>query len=162
MFGFTTAAWKPSKQMDNWTSIYIPLQENQIRLIEIAPAWSSDAAIEVKLIVVDLDKAPHYGALSYTWGILRPEHTISCNRHPIPITENLSNALHVLRGNKHPFALGSRKYPKRFWIDAICINHSDEVEKHRQIMMMPQIYFRAAQTVLVRIIWFLKFFTLCL
>lgn len=59
--------------------------------------------------------------------------------HRIPITPNCFAALKGLEARLRGQSLA-------IWVDAICINQSDEAEKMRQIPMMGDIYSKAAVT----------------
>jgi hypothetical protein len=60
------------------------------------------------------------------------------SNHYFPVTRNLEEALRLLR-------LESRN--RTFWIDAICINQKDDVERSAQVAMMRSIYSSAFRTV---------------
>ena len=86
-----------------------------------------------------LTEASGWEAVSYAWGNQRPIHNIYVNGNPIAVTENVINLLKDLRDTNH----------KRFlWIDAICINQGDEVEKSKQVPLMKIIYENARGTVI--------------
>ncbi len=97
------------------------------------------------LRVADLSHNPSFVALSYVWGSYAvTPHTITYNGCPVSVTENCWEALSHLR--KDP----DLKDPGRnddgsiaLWIDAICIDQSDEAEKARQIPLMGDIYSKA-------------------
>ena len=90
-----------------------------------------------------------YEALSYSWleydedkkkkevkqpGKAKQEYIIECNQSSIPISRNLSSAL---------FRLRHVQESRTLWIDQICINQNDELEKDRQIPLMADIYSKA-------------------
>ncbi|PQE04520.1 Heterokaryon incompatibility 6 OR allele protein [Rutstroemia sp. NJR-2017a BVV2] len=85
------------------------------------------------------DDLVEYDALSYTWGTKENEKTIECNGIDFPITENLFNALLALRypGNQDRY----------LWVDAICINQSDDDEKGHQVGNMLIIYQKACKVI---------------
>ena len=99
-----------------------------------------------------------YDALSYAWGQLQAMHPLLLStatkvmkdgkpdtkdivgrRGKINIHSSLYTALLQLR---------RRRYSRFVWIDAICINQEDDVEKSTQIPMMRTVY-REASSVLV-------------
>lgn len=86
-----------------------------------------------------------YEALSYTWG--KPDgqkFPITCNGQTLMVRKNLYDALPYLARR-----LKQAGSPQRqIWIDALCINQSDEPEKLDQINHMPEIY-RLAREVVV-------------
>lgn len=93
------------------------------------PAHPADRTIE----------AESYEALSYVWGGKPdPARCIKILQHEqessISITANLESALRHLRRSHEVLYL---------WVDAICINQEDKVEKGAQIMKMAEIYNQA-------------------
>ncbi|KAL8943102.1 MAG: hypothetical protein Q9216_001302 [Gyalolechia sp. 2 TL-2023] len=78
-----------------------------------------------------------YLALSYTWGDPSKLREISVNGRPLLITENLEACLRVLRSKNYT------RHGWRFWIDAICINQKDIVERAGQVKRMREIYTKA-------------------
>lgn len=85
------------------------------------------------------DRVIPYEALSYAWGNNVCSKSIVCNDVPFTITENLHDALVVLR----PVNNG-RRY---IWIDALCINQSDPEERSQQVRIMLFIYQNATKVV---------------
>jgi hypothetical protein len=76
--------------------------------------------------------------LSYSWGpAVFSEHILVDDKH-LPVTPNLLAALKAL----------AQDQPRLLWIDAICINQNDLVEKGFQIPLMTEIY-RSAKQALV-------------
>lgn len=94
------------------------------------------------LIETDLEEGSKclYEAISYVWGIdtdatqvlLDDDQVIKCSR-------NAGNALRHMQ---------YRTQPRMIWLDAICIDQSNEMEKSDQVTMMATIY-RSAHAVLV-------------
>ncbi|KAK6433101.1 hypothetical protein LTR95_010718, partial [Oleoguttula sp. CCFEE 5521] len=81
-----------------------------------------------------------YEALSYAWGISTIKcHIILDGTSGFAITENLHRALHRLR-------LPNRA--RLLWVDAICINQTDLLEKASQVAHMDDVY-KHAERVLV-------------
>jgi hypothetical protein len=105
-----------------------------IRLLTLLPGIR-DSIICCSLAVATLDDDLHYEALSYTWGDSTIKREININHnHCLQVTANLETALQYLR------------YPDNdrvLWIDAICINQDDNVEKSKQVPLMGEIYGRA-------------------
>jgi Heterokaryon incompatibility protein (HET) len=81
--------------------------------------------------------ATEYNALSYTWGAGTSSKTIWLNDKTFLIHDNLYIALQHLRDESRELLL---------WIDAICINQADDIEKARQVQLMRQIYAASAET----------------
>ncbi|KAF1997475.1 heterokaryon incompatibility, partial [Amniculicola lignicola CBS 123094] len=81
-----------------------------------------------------------YYCLSYCWGDYNPtqDKNILVNGKQFLVRANLWDFLDVAR----------RKYPDRlFWIDAICINQSDNDEKGREVKRMGEIFSNATGVV---------------
>jgi hypothetical protein len=80
-----------------------------------------------------------YEALSYEWGLPSEEDPlISIDGCQFRIRQNLFQALHHLRDSAKD---------RHIWIDAICINQADIIEKGQQIQMMGEVYRHASQVV---------------
>ena len=113
---------------------YQPLAKSDfsIRLVEVDPELSSDGKPQIKLFESALSE--DYTCLSYTWG------QENDGGGPFPILVN-GKTFHV-RCNLYIFLHNARrKYLKqRIWIDAICIDQSNEAEKSDQVSRMGEIY----------------------
>jgi hypothetical protein len=121
---------------------YRSIPSPSIRLLELLPGAPA-STLQCKLHNVHLSSRPPFSALSYTWGPPIFPHilteTTTLPPSTLRITSNLYQALQALR---HP--LSSRT----LWIDAVCINQADNVEKGQQVQLMGAIY-RSAERVLV-------------
>ncbi|KAN0098981.1 HET domain containing protein [Hyaloscypha variabilis] len=134
--------------------------ETSIRLLNLEIGSSDDNY--GRLETFQLDKAPPFAALSYTWGnpYAEPNYElediaqgafcsrkytserncpIRCDETKVMVTHNLVDALdHIKR------CYGPRKWPldSRFyiWIDAICINQENIQERDAQVAIMGRIY----------------------
>jgi hypothetical protein len=110
----------------------------EIRLLSIRPPINHDTLIECDLQVFDLDKAPPFDAVSYVWGDPTTTKAIRLCGSPAPVTLNLFAALARLRHKVDIIWL---------WIDALCINQSNTLEKNSQILIMRHIYRRAHRVI---------------
>ncbi|KAI1773429.1 HET-domain-containing protein [Hypoxylon cercidicola] len=93
-----------------------------------------------------------YNALSYTWEFTthqeetetrnnaERQHIIVCNGRRLLVMRNLFNCLTQLEANGY--------YDRDLWIDAICINQEDIVERCQQVGIMADIY-RSAERVTI-------------
>lgn len=81
----------------------------------------------------DVEAAPHYTALSYTWGSPKDMSPtpIWIDNKPLKVRNNLMSALRALRHHQED---------RTYWIDAICINQADVSEKNHQVASMARIY----------------------
>lgn len=119
--------------------IYKTLESNQdIRLINLYPAGRTTDPLECDLMTASFEEAPVYEALSYTWGLqsnaVETLLVINAARGPVQITTNLDAALRKLR-------LVDRK--RALWVDAVCIDQSNNEEKAHQIAQMRRVYSEA-------------------
>jgi hypothetical protein len=135
--------------------IYEPLPPQSFRLIKFDQNRFRDEHV-VELRTFKIGQSPAYHALSYTWG--PPLNTQECEddyrsdssravtvvmirdgqparKQELLVTRNLFECLCVLE---------SRNY---MWIDALCINQSDNVEKAIQVPLMGAIYTNARQVI---------------
>ena len=119
---------------------YRPLSSStdEIRLFEIDSA-SSDDEISGRLIHVSLQDNLDFTALSYMWG--SPSCYVSiqiCNDSYLRVSPRLHVALRDLR----------HLQVQRVWIDAICINQGDALERNHQVSLMASIYSRAIRVLI--------------
>jgi len=122
------------------TSIYpiyttLPDASDNLRLL-IVHAGGVSEPIRCTLRIVSLLNKPSYDALSYTWGDSATTKPIEVDGFKIRVTTNLEQALRHLRDVKDDLTL---------WVDAVCINQSDNSEKSQQVALMGQIYRQCAQ-----------------
>ncbi|KAK4097024.1 HET-domain-containing protein [Parathielavia hyrcaniae] len=110
---------------------------SQLRLVELQPG-SPDDPITVQLFVADRG-CSQYEALSYVWGSREADVCITAGGEPFNVSANLAEALRCLR---------REQVPRVLWVDATCINQSDDAEKSAQVAMMGDIYRNAADVVI--------------
>ncbi|CAJ0545233.1 Ff.00g087060.m01.CDS01 [Fusarium sp. VM40] len=88
-----------------------------------------------------------YNALSYTWGAPRiimtdeekdAKRSILMNEQIVDVQPNLYDALHELQTACEGIPI---------WIDALCINQSDDSERSAQVSVMNQIYGKAKRVI---------------
>ncbi|KAE8168682.1 heterokaryon incompatibility protein-domain-containing protein [Aspergillus tamarii] len=113
------------------------LLSNEIRLLNLLPGKWSDS-IHCTWRTVSLNGRPEYKALSYVWGRSKHSQPIYLNGSPIHITRHLRRALRQLRSENETVCL---------WVDAVCINQSDDEEKTEQVKMMGKIYAHCQEVV---------------
>jgi Heterokaryon incompatibility protein (HET) len=89
------------------------------------------------LQTVSLSEAPSFCSLFYHWDDPTLRESIEVNGHVASITTNLKQAFVALRKDYEEIVL---------WVDAICINQADKMEKSAQVAMMDQIYSNADST----------------
>ncbi|KAI8711799.1 HET domain-containing protein [Fusarium sp. LHS14.1] len=116
----------------------LELNQRQIRILRLLPGESQDP-IRCTLETAFLADYPSYQALSYAWGDPLDCRSITVDGRRINVTVNLFNALQRLRLPDDE---------RRLWVDALCINQADDVEKSHQVNLMRDIYSRTTQAVL--------------
>jgi hypothetical protein len=123
--------------MSVYQAIVLP---NQIRLLVLEPKGQTPShTIALSLSAYPLDQAPCFEALSYEWGAKSNSAQILVNGNNMTVGQNLHNALVKLRDDTTRRTL---------WIDAICINQQDNLEKSQQIPLMRDIYRQACSTIM--------------
>ena len=114
-------------------------QSSQIRIFTLLPATSKDAKLEGCLAVEQLSDTPEYEALSYVWGDTPRDHTIHVNDSKFFVGRDLFEALLELRLSTES---------RRLWIDAICINQANVLERNHQVSQMRSIYSTASRVLI--------------
>lgn len=106
-----------------------------IRLLLLKPSIYRDAPLVCSMRTFDLSAVPTYDALSYTWDNQHPSPAIQCDGRELRVTPNVASALRHLR---------RRLYSRYVWIDAICIDQTNLIERGNQVSMMHLIYRKAS------------------
>ncbi|KIW73902.1 hypothetical protein PV04_01982 [Phialophora macrospora] len=120
---------------------YRPLAEGSIRLLRFLDGHDyHHHGLRFELYHTKLSTRPEYVALSYSWGSSdrQSKANIVVDGRTFEISRNLADALHRLHENAIPTV----------WVDAICINQQDTIEKSREVTRMFAIY-RTAQMVII-------------
>ncbi|KAF5968835.1 heterokaryon incompatibility protein [Fusarium bulbicola] len=120
--------------------------DHWIRIIKLEPSPSeSISETEIPdLLVCNIEEyirgdSPPYTALSYVWESPdSPKRRISIGGKTIDISSTVQNA---------PRRLRFRKKPRWLWVDQLCINQTNEVEKSHQVHQMHHIYREADQVI---------------
>ncbi|KAK4220897.1 heterokaryon incompatibility protein-domain-containing protein [Podospora fimiseda] len=134
---------------------YLPLKHDirEIRLLTLnypdpgsgEGSRGSDSSllpsINLTLFHAALDAQPThvFSALSYVWGEANNNRSIILDGQTFQVTNNLFTAL---------TRLYTDSFNGHIWIDAICINQSDNDEKAVQVQLMSHIYTRAAKVLI--------------
>ncbi|PMD41648.1 hypothetical protein L207DRAFT_511468 [Hyaloscypha variabilis F] len=116
------------------------LEKDEIRLLRIEPGIG-DAQVKCSLFHARLGESPTYDALSYMWGLDNncPGNSKTTliaidGARTMEVQENLGNALKTLR---------LKDKARVLWVDAICMNQADPIEKKHQVAQMGLIYSQA-------------------
>lgn len=116
--------------------------EKSIRLAAIYPGvGDDDVLVDLHIETFAMHRPPKYEALSYVWGSTEAAQSIYVGhqeRATLQVTRNLRTALQHLR---------SPDQERVMWIDALCINQSDDIEKGVEVAMMGELFACAAHVV---------------
>ncbi|KAG4436129.1 hypothetical protein IFR05_008408 [Cadophora sp. M221] len=125
---------------------YNPLSRPEsIRILVLQPSEDHTAPLLCDLvhddrhqILLDIEQKRGYEAVSYTWGDPIFSHEILCGEENarLAITPNVDSLLRHLRKTSKP---------RRLWVDAICLNQTDHIEKRVQVGLMGEIYRQATK-----------------
>ncbi|KAK4125751.1 HET-domain-containing protein [Parathielavia appendiculata] len=122
----------------------LPLEGNHIRLLEVKVRRSflglvRELVCNFRVVSLDdNDNTLKYTALSYAWDDPTPVRKIQlANGRSLPLSRTLSNLIDSLqRQGEDSFTI---------WVDALCINQNDLIEKASQVRMMGDVYSKAKQ-----------------
>ena len=123
---------------------------HQIRLIELLPPpkkpedRDSNEVVRCKIHSPSLTETPPYEALSYTWGKMDRHLVVA-----VVLDEREEQALFVTP--QLLMALRRLRLPvvsRYLWIDQLCIDQDNDVEKGPQIQLMGDIYRKAERVVI--------------
>ncbi|KAL8818725.1 MAG: hypothetical protein Q9223_002697 [Gallowayella weberi] len=111
---------------------YQKLPNNQSIRLAKRNAGSEADAWSCTLQVSDLQKPPEYVAFSYCWGDLNQRVPVACDDGTVVVTRPALEMMEKLcRG------------PEPFWVDSLCINQQDILERNQQVAVMADIYSKA-------------------
>jgi hypothetical protein len=136
---------------------YTGINSDQIRLILLSQGKASDpiyCSVKVMDIQRIVDRRLKFEALSYAWGKGNSSENIYLQDFSVPNDGRSVDEVMLLMAQQtkpRPFAVRSNLYQALkqirseikdvwLWVDAICINQKDSVEKSHQIPKMPDIY----------------------
>ena len=112
--------------------------QTEIRLFRVRTSFLHPAIIKLEFGVTNLSSADPYIAISYEWGSDQIVSMIELDDgSQIGLTESATEII--------KYVLGRRRRKQWVWMDAICIDQNNEVEKRHQIALMGKIYSSASQ-----------------
>ncbi|OWP00044.1 hypothetical protein B2J93_8615 [Marssonina coronariae] len=126
-------------------AVYLPLEAGEFRILRLEPGRKDDQ-VRCSFETATVHSPPRYEAISYLWGggnetqqqtsleVELLDNQQPPRSHRILIRSILHSALRSLR---HPTEKRS------FWVNALCINHSDLDEKNQQIALKRSIFYNA-------------------
>jgi hypothetical protein len=112
-----------------------PLEHSKpsIRLVRLLPNLTSDGLIQCEILHETIEAS--YTCLSYTWGPSEPSKSILINGQLFTARQNLFDFLDMARQ--------TIVTTMTYWIDALCINQENVLERNHQVAQMGDIYSRA-------------------
>ena len=127
--------------------IYQPLDKpiSEFRLLRISKHPLIDLP-QCSLQKYSLTDCPEYTALSYIWGEPTPTYRVAIEGANIEVRQNLFDFLDAYI--TEAWGMDNTTRPVFYWIDQICINQEDPIERSDQVRIMDKIY-RQAKMVLV-------------
>ncbi|KAH7348375.1 heterokaryon incompatibility protein-domain-containing protein [Rhexocercosporidium sp. MPI-PUGE-AT-0058] len=152
-------------QSPNYRYTYSPLASaflGDIRLIRLWPGPVAAEEIRLEIFHEVSFATPQYEALSYAWGC--PDHTdvaLVCEavdrrgkrttrKHLDETMDELISTSRLGIARNLAVALRHLRYPDRdriLWVDALCINQTDDAEKSREVHQMGSIYGKAQRVI---------------
>ena len=117
--------------------------DKHIRVLRLEPSSEHDNPIRCRLEEMILDDDNHeveaFDALSYSWDSPERSRSIECDDQRFLVTSSCESAMRYLRRQDRESTL---------WIDAICIDQSNDEEKSVQVGLMGDVY-RLANNVFI-------------
>lgn len=129
-----------ARQLSYYYHGALSTEKREIRLLVLEKGTFLSGMVKAHMIHTPLADAPPYEAISYHWGNSDLSREILINGRRYAVTQS---AYSVLQARRSVWKL------RALWIDAICINQTDEQEKSHQVWMMKDIYQRAS----LAIVW---------
>lgn len=129
-----------------YEQIPLSLTGHEIRLIEVLHVNRKDGSdIRLKFHHRTISPQLKYYALSYAWGSQSNQHNITVDDETIPIRENLwhffwQSQIHLEDGQMVEWVNGKPRSLPLLWIDALCIDQTNVLERNHQVALMGKIY----------------------
>jgi hypothetical protein len=127
--------------MTQYRHSLLSLQNDSIRLLRLKPDKDKSADIHCELFEYSLQECSRshlYEALSYVWGGSQKNLHVFIRSCSFGVTDNLHAALLQLR---------NPTLERILWVDAICIDQTNQKEKEHQIQMMAMVYGQANRVI---------------
>ena len=121
-----------------------PLGREQIRLLKPVRGIN-DRNLRFDVSHFLRDNAPPYTAVSYTWGDSAATETLRLNGHEYSVRPNLWSCLYYLAHHlMHGIRDAHMSRVEFLWVDAICIDQTNDSERNLNVRAMDMIYRNAA------------------
>jgi hypothetical protein len=139
VYSHELASLSPHVEETHSANLYDGLQDGQIRLFELD--INTTEYIVGRLRIVETSSAPTFYALSYVCGTDACSEEIVINNRVVLVRPNLFAALQGLRS----YFQVEKVAQIAIWIDAICINQSNEEETSKEIRKMCRVFSGAVE-----------------
>lgn len=114
---------------------YLPLKHSGIRVLSLNPGVAgTEITADMEVFNLDEHESLKYNALSYVWGPEPAIHPIVINNETFLIRPNLFHALQRIR---------DRSECLKLWVDSVCIDQTNTLEKTEQVGRMADIFHKA-------------------
>lgn len=140
----------PSAAVENmYDEVDVSEGKEEIRLLAFSPhhfASERTGILSCSLVKTPLYHAPAYSAISYAWGDANVRRPIGIGSVEVAIPaqaeEALKYLLSALKKNNQRHEAGQ---PIHLWIDALCFNQANNLERSQQVAITSEIYASAEQ-----------------
>jgi len=125
-------------------SLYHSLETLQFRLVRVQQGsrWSNRVQVEIQHH--KLDPIPPYTAISYAWGDADDTRKLQIVGSTAHGTQELIGVINVTVSLYEALQAVQQHTPETLvWIDGLCIDQHNDIEKSEQIRFMPFIYSNA-------------------
>jgi hypothetical protein len=129
---------------------YSTLKTDELRLLRPVPGVD-DQDIRFEISDFPRHDTPPYTAVSYTWGEGELTETVQLNERLFSVCPNLWSCLYFLRfrtgrGGRWNESIEKENLPcwQYIWVDAICIDQTNDSERSAQARLMDRTYRNAA------------------
>lgn len=126
-------AWRDRDIVSRLAYKYDMLQEGHIRLLKVSRR-TPFSGLRCRIIHIPLLEAPPYEAVSYCWGTDPATKLLVIDGKAMHVLDSVWDVLH------HRYSI---RQERLLWIDSVCINQKDDIEKGQQIQLMRVIFTRA-------------------
>ncbi|KAG4430058.1 hypothetical protein IFR05_014462 [Cadophora sp. M221] len=132
-FEATIVLWREKNILSRPAYTYARLQPGHIRLLRISRRLPF-SGFRCQIVHVPLSAAPPYEAISYCWGADPASKNVVINGTRMVVLNSVNEVLHY----RYSF-----RQERLLWIDSVCINQKDDIEKGEQIQLMRTIFSQA-------------------
>lgn len=142
--GGDVASVRPVKECPDYDLIKLWLQECEAQHKDCQPNRNTEKLKRITLIdaknqrLVPYENGLKYLALSYVWGGVEIQRSTVASELPVCLPATIKHAMIVAVEIGVPY----------IWVDALCINQTDEEDKAEQIPLMDLIYEQSFATVI--------------